>query len=146
MMRTSQRGIDLIKRYEGFRAEAYRCPAGRWTIGYGHTVTARPDMQVNEEAATALLEADVAAAEAVVASACPPLRQNQFDALVSFVYNVGGTQFCRSTLLSCVKANPDNPNIRGELMRWNKSGGVVLAGLMRRRRAEAALYFEPSAS
>ena len=140
-MKTSQRGIDLIKEYEGFRAAAYRCPAGRWTIGYGHTASAREGMQVTPAEAESLLAADLAAAEAVVAGACPALTQNRFDALVSFVYNVGAGNFLKSTLLKCVQANPANPNIRGELMRWNKSKGMVLAGLMRRRRAESELYF-----
>ena len=72
---------------------------------------------------------------------CPGVSQNQFDALVSFVFNVGETQFKRSTLLKCVKANPDNVNIRYEFSRWTRSKGVELAGLIRRRRAEADLYF-----
>lgn len=141
MMKTSQKGIDLIKEFEGFRATAYRCPAGRWTIGYGHTASAYEGMQITREQAEKLLKGDIAEAEAVVEEACPVLTQNRFDALVSFVFNVGRGNFLRSTLLKCVKANPDNLDIRDEFMRWNKSKGMVLAGLMRRRRAECNLYF-----
>lgn len=140
-MKTSKQGITLIKQHEGFRAGAYRCPAGVWTIGYGHTATAHEGQRVSEEEAEALLAADLAGAEETVSRLCPPLRQNQFDALVSFVFNVGEGNFAKSTLLRCVKANPANPNIRGELERWNKSKGMVLAGLIRRRKAEANLYF-----
>lgn len=140
-MKTSNEGIALIKQHEGFRSGAYRCPAGVWTIGYGHTSGVSQGDQTDEAEAEALLREDLAAAEAAVNRLCPPLAQNRFDALVSFVFNVGEGNFAKSTLLKCVQANPSNPNIRGELTRWNKSGGMVLAGLIRRRKAEANLYF-----
>lgn len=88
-----------------------------------------------------MLAEDLRQSEAVVNRECPGLSQNRFDALVSFVFNVGETQFLRSTLLKCVRANPANTNIRYELSRWTRSKGVELAGLIRRRRAEADLYF-----
>ena len=130
-MRTSQCGINLIKGFESLRLEAYRCPAGVWTIGY----------RIDDRKAEQLLVEDLRGAEAIVNRECPGVSQNQFDALVSFVFNVGETQFKRSTLLKCVKANPDNVNIRYEFSRWTRSKGVELAGLIRRRRAEADLYF-----
>lgn len=140
-MRTSQAGINLIKGFESLRLEAYRCPAGIYTIGYGHTAGVRRGDVIDEQKAEQLLTGDLRESEAVVDRECPRVNQNQFDALVSFVFNVGEAAFLKSTLLKCVKANPLNPNIRYELSRWDKAGGTQLAGLIRRRRAEADLYF-----
>lgn len=140
-MRTGIAGINLIKGFESLRLEAYRCPAGIWTIGYGHTAGVRRGDRIDERKAEQLLTEDLRESEAVVNRECPNVSQNQFDALVSFVFNVGETQFMRSTLLKCVKANPENVNIRYEFSRWNKAKGTVLSGLIRRRKAEADLYF-----
>lgn len=140
-MRTGIAGINLIKGFESLRLEAYRCPAGIWTIGYGHTAGVRRGDRIDERKAEQLLAEDLRESEAVVNRECPNVSQNQFDALVSFVFNVGETQFMRSTLLKCVKANPENVNIRYEFSRWNKAKGTVLSGLIRRRKAEADLYF-----
>lgn len=140
-MRTSQRGINLIKEHEGLRLEAYRCPAGIYTIGYGHTAGVRRGDVIDERRAEYLLTEDLKKFEAVVNQECPGINQNQFDALVSFTFNVGTSNFLKSTLLKCVKANPQNVNIRYEFSRWNKANGTVLSGLIRRRRAEADLYF-----
>lgn len=140
-MRTSQAGINLIKQHEGLRLEAYRCPAGIYTIGYGHTAGVRRGDVIDEHRAEQLLADDLKKFEAVVNSECPGINQNQFDALVSFTFNLGETNLRKSTLLKCVKANPDNVNIRTEFLRWNKSKGEVLPGLIRRRKAEADLYF-----
>lgn len=139
--RTSEAGIDLIKEFENLRYEAYRCPAGVWTIGYGHTAGVCPGDQIDDREADRLLAADLEHFEAVVGRQCPHVNQQQFDALVSFTFNVGEGNFLKSTLLKCVKANPQNPNIQGEFARWNKSKGMILAGLIRRRRAESNLYF-----
>lgn len=140
-MRTSQIGIFLIKQHEGLRLEAYRCPAGIYTIGYGHTSGVRRGDVIDERRAEQLLAEDLKKFEAVVNRECPGINQNQFDALVSFTFNLGETNLRKSTLLKCVKANPDNVNIRTEFLRWNKSKGEVLPGLIRRRKAEADLYF-----
>lgn len=140
-MKTSDRGIDLIKEHEGFRSKAYRCPAGVWTIGYGHTKDVRPGQVISREEGEIFLREDLETAERVVERECSGLSQNRFDSLVSFVFNCGEGSFKRSTLLKCIKANPDNPNIRYEFSRWVKSNGVSLPGLIRRRRAEADLYF-----
>lgn len=140
-MRTSQHGINLIKQHEGLRLEAYRCPAGIYTIGYGHTAGVRRGDVIDERKAEQLLAEDLKKFEAVVNRECPRVNQNQFDALVSFTFNLGETNLLKSTLLKCVKANPDNQNIYTEFLRWNKSKGEVLPGLIRRRKAEAELYF-----
>ncbi|RHJ74417.1 lysozyme [Parabacteroides sp. AM08-6] len=130
-----------MKSFESLRLEAYRCPAGVWTIGYGHTAGVRRGDVIDEQRAEYLLAEDLKKFEDVVNRECPHVNQNQFDALVSFTFNVGSGNFQKSTLLKCVKANPDNVNIRYEFSRWNKSKGMVLAGLIRRRKAEADLYF-----
>lgn len=140
-MITGRAGIELIKRHESLRLKAYRCPAGIWTIGYGHTRGVRQGDTCTEIEAENFLKEDLCTAEAVVSRECPGVRQSQFDALVSFVFNCGEGNFLKSTLLKCVKANPDNLNIRYEFSRWTKSNGVQLAGLIRRRREEADLYF-----
>lgn len=146
-MQTSDKGISLIKEFEGFRAGAYRCPSGVWTIGYGHTANVHAHDHVTTAQAELLLREDIAAAEGIVertARECHGLSQCQFDALVSFTFNLGCGAFHRSTLRQKVLANPDNPSIRGEFLKWNKSGGKVMDGLTRRREAEARMYFGES--
>lgn len=140
-MRTSPRGINLIKQHEGLRLEAYRCPAGIYTIGYGHTAEVRRGDVIDAQRAEQLLAEDLRKFEAVVNRECPGVNQNQFDALVSFTFNLGERNLMKSTLLTCVKANPNNLNIRTELLRWNRANGEVLPGLIRRRKDEADLYF-----
>lgn len=143
-MKTSDKGIALIKKFEGFRKKAYLCPAGVWTIGYGHTDGVQRGDNITAEGAEALLREDLELAEFTVntvARAARGLSQCQFDALVSFVYNVGRGNFHKSTLRRLVIANPDNLAIRGEFLKWNKGGGQVLEGLSRRREAEARMYF-----
>lgn len=140
-MRTSQAGINLIKQFESLRLEAYRCPAGIWTIGYGHTAGVRRGDVIDEQRAEQILAEDLKKFEAVVNRECPDVNQNQFDSLVSFTFNLGERNLLKSTLLKCVKANPNNLNIRTELLRWNRANGEVLPGLIRRRKAEADLYF-----
>jgi len=140
-MRTTTKGISLIQGFESLRTRAYRCPAGFWTIGYGHTLGVKAGDYIDIDKAAQLLAEDLREFEAVVNRECPGVNQNQFDALVSFVFNVGTEQFQRSTLLKKVKANACDPAIRKEFMKWTKAGGIELAGLVRRRKAEADLYF-----
>lgn len=141
-MKTSDKGIKLITAHEGLRLEAYKCPAGVYTIGYGHTRTARPGMVISKQRAEELLKDDLITAENAVNNQNLKLNQNQFDALVSFVFNVGSGNFRTSTLLRKVKANADDPSIADEFMRWNKANGRVLFGLVRRREEESKLYFK----
>lgn len=138
----SARGLELIKKYEGFSPLAYPCVAGKMTIGYGHVIL--PDEKfpcgVTENQAVELLLKDVAVAEkTVLAFVRVPLNRNQFDALVSFVFNVGARNFALSSLLRALNGcrYEDCP---AEIMRWVYAGGAVCAGLMRRRRAEADLF------
>lgn len=139
-MKTSKQGIELIKRFEGLRLKAYRCPAGVLTIGWGHTGGVIADMVIDRAEAERLLVEDVAVAERCVNADDVGLRQNQFDALVSFVFNVGIANYRESTLRRMVLADADNPAIAKEFMRWVYAKGKRLLGLVRRREAESEMY------
>lgn len=147
-MITSDNGLRLIKNYESLRLQAYRCPAGVVTIGYGHTRTARLGQTITEPQADALLRQDIADAERTVnrTAATRSLNQNQFDALVSLVFNIGAGNYDGSTLRAKVITNPADPAIRAEFAKWVNAGGKRLAGLVKRRAAEADLYFNRSAT
>ena len=140
-MNTSPKGIALIKEFEGLRLKAYLCPGGVWTIGYGHTAGVKPGMVISEAQAEEYLKADLIAFERYLNGLGLALNQNQFDALVSFIYNVGTGNFSNSTLLRKVRANPQDNSIMDEFLRWVYSKGRVLPGLQRRRLAEMKLYF-----
>lgn len=147
-MKTSQSGIDLIKRFEGLELEAYQDIAGVWTIGYGHIETAKPGMRITEREAEALLQRDLKPREQAVGRIVSvPLNQNEFDALVSFVYNVGVEGFRRSTARRRLNSN-DRIGAADALTWWNKAtvGGVLreVTGLTRRRAAERALFLTPA--
>ena len=141
-------GIKLIKQFEGFKAKPYLCPANVPTIGYGNTFYSDgrkvklTDPEISEATADTLLRSVLVSFEQYVDSFCrDDINQNQFDALVSFCFNLGPTNLRNSTLLKKVNANPKDPNIRTEFMKWTRAGGKVLPGLVRRREAEANLYF-----
>lgn len=140
-MRISNNGLTLIKRFEGFSATVYKDAAGKPTIGYGHLI--RPGerfTRLTRAQATELLRRDVTIAEkAVRRHVRVRLTQNQFDALVSFTFNLGEGQFRRSTLLKRVKAK-NHARVPMELTKWVHAGGRPLLGLARRRVAEARLY------
>lgn len=144
-MKISKQGLELIKEFEGVRLESYKCPAGIWTIGIGHTSAAgapdvKPGMKITLQEAYDILNRDLDQYEdAVNKFVKVPLTQNQFDALVSFVYNVGVGAFQKSTLLKKLNAGQYNA-VPNELMKWTKAGGKELPGLVRRRRAECALW------
>ena len=138
--------IDLVKHFEGLYLKAYLCPARVWTIGYGHTGlmhndgTVYPGRNITESEAEALLRYDLEKFSGRVAKLVKvPLEQHQFDALVSFAFNVGEGALGRSTLLK--KLNGYNySGAAEEFIKWNKGGGKVLAGLARRRKAERHLF------
>ena len=130
----------LIKEFEGLRLEAYRDSVGVWTIGYGHTSTAEEGMKITPRGAEELLRQDLRwVEEAIKKNVRVPLTQNQYDALASWVYNLGETNLRRSTLLDKLNAG-DYSGAGQEMLRWNKAGGKVLKGLTRRREAEVALW------
>lgn len=146
--KASQKGLDLIKRFEGLELKPYKCPAGIPTIGYGNTYypsgskVKLTDPTITKEKAEELLKFLLGSYEKSVDSFCrDDISQNQFDALVSFAYNCGVNNLKSSTLLKKVNANPNDPTIKAEFLKWNKASGRVLAGLTKRRQAEADLYF-----
>jgi len=147
--KTGKNGIDLIKSFEGFRAKPYLCPAKVPTIGYGATYytngkkVTMNDSPITEEEASKLLAEMLVTYERAVDSFCiDTITQNQFDALVSFAYNLGNGSLKSSTLLKKLNINPNDPSIAGEFKKWVKAGGKTLPGLVRRRNAEAELYFK----
>lgn len=140
-MKTSPKGIALIKEFEGLRLKAYKCPGDVWTIGYGHTAGVKHGMVISERQAEEYLKADLIAFEKYLNGLGLALNQNQFDALISFIYNVGTGNFSSSTLLRKVRANPQDNFIMDEFLSWVYSKGRVLPGLQRRRLAEMKLYF-----
>ena len=140
-MKIAQPGVDLIKEFEGFRADAYLCPAGVWTIGYGHTAGVKPGDYVSRERGEELLREDLAYFEAAVNDLITtPLNQNEFDALVSFTYNCGVGALAESTMRKRLNAGEAKCKVfQEELPKWVKAGGETLPGLVRRREAEAEL-------
>lgn len=139
-MRTSQKGIDFIKRHEALRLTAYKDAVGVWTIGYGHTSTAKQGMVITEAEAEKLLKQDLKTAEVEINRHLLPLKQHQFDSLTSFVFNVGIGSFRRSTLLKRLKIDVNHPDIANQFNRWVYGGGKILKGLVKRRKEEVNLY------
>jgi len=139
-MKTSQKGIDLIKHFEGCELNAYKCPAGVWTIGYGHIKGVQEGDVITEQQADEMLVEELNEYENYINTLVTvPLNQNQYDALVSWVYNLGSSNLNSSTLLKVLNSG-DYAGVPEQIMRWNKAGGKVLEGLTRRRQAEADLF------
>ena len=147
-MKMSQEGINkLLKPFEGCKLVSYRCPAGIWTIGIGHTSAAGlPDvmagLKITEDQANSILKADLVKFESYVnAMVKVPLSQNQYDVLVDVAYNIGPAALKNSTLLKRVNAK-EFDKVPDELLKWTKGGGKILPGLVRRRHAEIAWWNE----
>ena len=139
-MKISQEGLSLIKKFEGCELEAYKCAAGVWTIGYGSTKGVEEGNTITQEEADKLLLDEMEEYEGYINDMVNvDLKQNEFDALVSWVYNLGSSNLSSSTLLQKLNTKEwdDVPN---QIKRWNKAGGKVLQGLIRRREAEALLF------
>jgi lysozyme len=141
-MKISQAGLDLIKRFEGCELEAYQDAVGIWTIGYGHTGSdIHKGLKITQAQADAILAKDVERfASGVAANVRVALTQSEFDALVSFAFNVGLTAFRTSTLLKLLNDNSDRSVVATQFLRWNKAGDKVLEGLTKRRNAEKELF------
>jgi len=140
-MNISSAGIQTIKGFEQLRLTAYLDSGGRWTIGYGHTASAVAGMQISEARALELLAKDLAEAiTAVNKLVTAPLEQYEFDALVSFVFNIGKSAFKTSTILRLINARSDHMSIAAEFKRWVYDNGKRVAGLETRRAKERLLY------
>ena len=144
-METSTNGRNIIREFEGERLNAYQDSVGVWTIGVGHTSAAgapavSKGLTITKQQSDDILSRDLKTYEAAVLRQVKvPLNQNQFDALVSFTYNLGEGNFAKSTLLKRVNVR-DFAGAKAQFSAWNKAGGKVLAGLTRRRAAEAKLF------
>lgn len=140
-MRINERGLDIIRKTEGLRLKAYLCPAGIPTIGYGHTSGVKLGQSCTRAQAEAWLIEDSSLAGKCVERSCKaPLSENQFSALVSFVFNLGCGAFSKSTLLKKLNAR-DYEGAASEFPRWNKDDkGKPLKGLTSRRAMEKALF------
>lgn len=139
-MQSSKDLIEAIKGFEGLRLEAYKCPGGVWTIGYGHTARVREGQRISEEEAELMLRADLRVFESFVDSFFDGLTQNQFDALVSLIYNIGVGSFQHSTLCRNITDGAPIEEIEKQWLRWVHSNGKVLPGLKKRRKWEIELY------
>lgn len=146
-MNISGNGINVIKSFEGLRLHAYLDSASIWTIGYGTIIyingvpVKQGDVITKEQADDIMsfqLKRYVAAINSLVTSS---INQQQFDSLVSFAYNLGIGAFKGSTLLKSVNANPNDPAIKDELLKWVRASGKVVQGLVKRRQREAEFYF-----
>lgn len=146
-MEITQKGIEIIKKFEGLRTKAYKCSAGVPTIGYGLTFypsgerVKMGDIITPEQAEKYLVEVLKGFQKQIAPLIKTELNPHQWDALISFTYNVGVGNLKISTLLKKVNANPNDPTIRNEFQRWVYAGGKKLDGLVKRRAEEATIYF-----
>jgi lysozyme len=139
-MNISKEGLSLIKKFEGCELEAYKCAAGVLTIGYGSTKGVKEGDTITQEEADKLLLHEMNEYEGYINDAVTvDLKQNQFDALVSWVFNLGPANLKASTMLKVLN-NKEYDDVPAQIKRWNKAGGKVLQGLIRRREAEALLF------
>ena len=148
-MKASQVCLNLIRDFEGLKVKPYKCPAGIPTIGIGTTryENGKPvtmgDPVITESRAWELLSNRLIGCESALKRfVTVELNQNEFDALVSFIYNVGEGNFANSTLLRMLNAGDDRDDVSAQLLRWNKANGVPLDGLTRRRQAERSLFLK----
>lgn len=139
VMKISEAGIKLICKWEEFRPYAYVCPAGLWTIGYGHTGGVKPTDKIDLAQGEAYLRKDLEIVERCLNSLTIKLNQNQYDALCSLIFNIGTGNFLRSTLLKCLQAEQYD-KASSEFLKWRKANGKVLKGLEARRKDEQELF------
>tara|TARA_R110000803_G_scaffold62067_1_gene122253 strand:- start:70 stop:513 length:444 start_codon:yes stop_codon:yes gene_type:complete len=139
-MQISKEGLSLIKRFEGCELKAYRCPANVWTIGYGHIKDVKEGDEITKEEAEYMLQEEMIEYEGYINDLVKvPLEQCMFDALVAWVFNLGPTNLSSSSLLRVLNEKKYK-EVPYEIKRWNKAGGQVLNGLIKRREAEALLF------
>lgn len=140
LMKTSNQGKNLIKEAEGLRLTAYRCPAGVPTIGWGHTKGVSMGQRITQAQAEDMLVEDIAPIERLLNAMKINFRQEQFDALVSWIFNLGQGNFRSSTMYSRIQAGAGDEDITDQMVKWTYSGKQQLPGLMTRRAKEANLF------
>jgi len=140
LMTTSNKGKDLIKQFEGLRLDAYLCPAGVPTIGWGHTKGVKMGQHITIAQAEDLLVEDIAPIERLLNGLKINFRQEQFDALVSWIFNLGTGNFKGSTMYKCILANANDEEVTDQLVKWVYSNKQLLSGLVKRRVEEANLF------
>lgn len=140
LMTISQKGIDLIKSFEGCKLFAYRDSVGIATIGYGHTKDVRMGMSITQKQAEEFLKCDIKPVERVLNCMGTNYTQNQFDALVSWIFNLGEGNFKKSTMYKNIVARKSDVEITDQMVKWVNAGGRPLVGLKRRRVAEANMF------
>lgn len=139
-----ERTLNLIKAFEGLRLEAYKCSAGVWTIGYGHTKGVKKGQKCTKEQADQWLADEVGEFRKQVMELLPAdvVDECKIAALTSFAYNVGVEAFKTSTLLQIIKEDQDDLRIVFQFSRWKRAGGIIVMGLFSRRKKECLTYFE----
>lgn len=141
-MKTSDTGKSIIRTFEGLRIRSYKCPAGVWTVGYGHTNGVTANMVIDENTAERFLDEDLRGIEEYLNIQFPWLTQNKFDAMASFIFNVGLGAFKCSTLCTQLSRKASDMVICNQLFRWVYAAGKPLVGLARRRVAEANRWMD----
>lgn len=140
LMKISQKGIDLIKKFEGCKLQAYLCPAGVWTIGWGNTSHAKASMSITQQQAETFLKDDIKPIETLLNGMGINYTQNQFDALVSWIFNLGQGNFKSSTMYKYIVARKTDLEITDQMIKWVNAGGKPLLGLKKRRAEEANMF------
>lgn len=139
-MKTSQKGIELIKKYEGCKLYAYRDSVGVLTIGFGHTKNVKAGMAITQQQAEQFLKEDISPIETVLNSLNINFTQGQFDSLVSWIFNLGVGNFKSSTMYKNIVARKSDDDITSQMVKWHNAGGKPLLGLKKRRCAEANMF------
>lgn len=146
-MRDLEPAIELIEHFEGLVLHAYKDPVGIWTIGYGTTKGVKPGQVITKTQALDFLMKDLSERSGVIEDLIKvPVEDNEFCALLSFVYNVGNGAFAKSTLLRKLNSKRPRREVADEFLRWVRAGGKVLPGLVRRRKAERELFLSTQAA
>jgi lysozyme len=140
LMKISNSGLSLIKRYEGCKLAAYKDSVGVWTIGWGNTSHAKAGMTITQQQAETFLKNDIKPIETLLNGMGVTLKQNQFDALCSFIFNLGVGNFNSSTMKKYIVAKCSDIDVTDQMVKWCNAGGRPLLGLRKRRVSEANMY------
>ena len=140
LMKISQKGIDLIKKFEGCKLYAYRDSVGVLTIGYGHTKNVKAGMAITQQQAETFLKDDIKPIETLLNGMGINYTQNQFDALTSWIFNLGQGNFKSSTMYKYIVARKSDLDITDQMVKWHNAGGKPLLGLKKRRTEEANMF------